>query len=107
MVTKTKAAKKEPPAPVEKPKTAPTNLRRLVEVRLAVLGLKAADLCRSPGVDFSDKQFYSWLAKGEDHMTVSTLRKLAASLQCSAASLLADPGTIPDELTRRPMVAAG
>ena len=78
----------------------PTNLRRLVEVRLAYLGKSKSQLCTEAG--FTSATLHKWLSKGDDQMSVTSMRRLAASLDCDVRALLAAPGVVPEELTTSP-----
>ena len=74
-----------------------TPLKQWVDVRLAVLGLRASDISRMGG--FSEKQLYVWMQTGVDRMKVGSLRRLAKVLQLDPEVLLRDCAGIPKEIT--------
>jgi hypothetical protein len=93
-------SKSENQKPTQPRPTQPTNLRRLVEIRLAILGKSKSQLCTEAG--FTSATLHKWLSKGDEQMSVTSMRRLAASLQCEVAALLGAPGVVPEELTTPP-----
>lgn len=72
-------------------------LRRLVETRIATLGIKRSGICTEE-TGITPGRLSLWMIHGSDSMNVRSLRKLARALRVPPGILLYEGDGVPPEL---------